>query len=110
MKKDAFTIVASNIVREQSNRLSKQLVSRVERQAGGKTVAYAGIRTLDLPIPHQKHYPLGYQPCYCFYAAIVFISAPALLRSESNRDHSKMKNESVKKSLEKSKKVLEEKR
>ena len=31
-------------------------------------------------------------------------------RSESNRDHSKMKNESVKKSVEKSKNVLEEKR
>ena len=34
----------------------------------------------------------------------------ALLRSESNRDHSKMKNENVKKLLEKSKNILEEKR
>ena len=32
-----------------------------------------------------------------------------LLRSECNRDHSKMKNESVKKSLEKTKNVLDEK-
>ena len=34
----------------------------------------------------------------------------AFLRSESNRGHSKMKNESAKRSLEKPKNVLEEKR
>ena len=35
---------------------------------------------------------------------------PALLRSESNRDQSKMKNQSVKKSLEKSKNVQEKRK
>ena len=27
---------------------------------GAKIVNHAGIRTIDLPIPHQKHCPLGY--------------------------------------------------
>ena len=45
---------------------------------------------------------------YVCYAATDFNLA--FIRSESNRDHSKIKNETVKKSPEKSKNVLEEKR
>ena len=75
---------------------------------GAKIVEHAAIRNKDFPIPRQKHCSLGYQPFR--YAAIDFILATILLRSESNREHSKMKNKSVKKSLEKSKNVLEEKR
>ena len=42
-----------------------------------------------------------------YYASTDFILAT---RSDNNRDHSKMKHESLKTSLEKSKNVLEEKR
>ena len=51
--------------------------------------------------------PLGYQPLVAMLQPIFFYWQQAVLRGESNRDHSKMKNESVKKSLEKSKNVLE---
>ena len=77
----------------------------LERQAGRKIFNPAAwISTTDHPLHIQLHSPLGYQSLVCT------ILAKALLRSENNRDHSKMKNESVKKSLEKSKNVPEEKR
>ena len=71
---------------------------------GAKNFSPAGIRTTALPIhsPTTNHCATDHIP----YSATEFILA--LL--QSNRDHSKMKNESVKKSLEKSKNVLEEKR
>ena len=58
------------------------------------------------PDPQPQALSNALQITYLSYSATDFILA--LLRS--NRDHSKMKNESVKKSLEKSKNVLEEKR
>ena len=33
----------------------------LERQAGGKTFDPVGVRTTDLPIPKQMHFPLDYQ-------------------------------------------------
>ena len=50
--------------------------------------------------------PSGPSSCY---AAIDFMLATNF-NCEHERDHSKMKNESMKKSLEKSKNVIEEKR
>ena len=80
----------------------------LERQAGGKISHPTGIRTIDLPLHNHMLCRMCYfPPCFC-YAATDFILATSF-RSESNRDHSKMKNESMKKSLEKSKNVLEEK-
>ena len=41
----------------------------LERHAGGKTLDHTEIQTMDLPIPHQKHCPLGYQSLFeleCF--------------------------------------------
>ena len=58
------------------------------------------------PDPQPQLLTTALQITYLTYSAAEFILA--LL--QSNRDHSKMKNESVKKSLEKSKNVLEEKR
>ena len=58
------------------------------------------------PDPQPQLLTTALQSTYLTYSATEFILA--LL--QSNRDHSKMKNESVKKSLEKSKNVLEEKR
>ena len=61
------------------------------------------------PLPSRPQPQLlttALQSTHLTYSATEFILA--LL--QSNRDHSKMKNESVKKSLEKSKNVLEEKR
>ena len=77
---------------------------------GAKTVAHTGIRTMDLPIPHQQHCPLGYPVLIVAILQPIFYQQQALLRSESNRDPSKRKHESVKKSLEKPKNILEEKR
>ena len=54
------------------------------------------------------HSLLGYQPL-TFVMMQTTSLATSLLRSESNRDHSKMKNESVKKSIQTSKNLLEEK-
>ena len=62
---------------------------------------------MDLQLPHQKHYPLGYQALLVSMLQSILFQQQALLRSESNRENSKMKNESVKKSLEKSKNVQE---
>ena len=58
------------------------------------------------PDPQPRLLTTALQSTLLTYSATEFILA--LL--QSNRDHSKMKNESVKKSLEKSKNVLEEKR
>ena len=58
------------------------------------------------PPDPQPQLTIALQITNLFYSATEFILA--LL--QSNKDHSKMKNESVKKSLEKSKNVLEEKR
>ena len=33
----------------------------LERQVGGKKFANDRIRNIDLPIPNQKHCPVGYQ-------------------------------------------------
>ena len=63
-------------------------------------------RTMHLPLYNHVHYRL----CYL---AVIYLSCNHLYisnKGESNSDHSKMKNEGVKKSLEKSKNVLEEKR
>ena len=66
----------------------------------------ANLRTAD---PPPEALPLGYQaPIFAMLQPISY-QQQALLESENNRDQSKMKNESVKKSLEKSKIVLEEK-
>ena len=67
------------------------------------TVAHAGISTMDLPLPHHKHCPLGYQALPVAMLESVLLQQRALLRSESNRDHSKMKNEGVKNSMLKQK-------
>ena len=75
-----------------------------------KIVANDGIQTTDLPSPHQKHCPLGYTAFLVSMLQSILFKQPALPRIESNRDHSIMKNESVKKSLEKSKNVLEKRR
>ena len=86
--------------------MSEELLSNDRRVVKHPTV----IRTIDLPLNHHMHLQL------CYLSLIVAMLQPslyqqqALLRSESNRGHSKMKNESVKKSLVKSKNVLEEKR
>ena len=82
----------------------------LKRQARRKTVDPDGIPTTDLPIHNQMHWPLGYHAIVFDMLQPTSYEQQALLRSENNRDHSKMKNESVKKSLEKSKNVLEEKR
>ena len=58
------------------------------------------------PDPQPQLLTTALQSTYLTYSATEFILA--LL--QSNRDHSKMKNESVKKSLEKSKNVLEKRK
>ena len=58
------------------------------------------------PAPEPEALTTALQITYNYYSATDF--KLALLRS--NRDHSKMKNESEKKSLEKSKNVLEQER
>ena len=77
---------------------------------GAKNVEHAGMRTIDIPVLHQKYYPLGYQALLFDMLQSILYSQQVLLQSENNSDHLKMKNESVIKSLEKLKKVLEEKR
>ena len=77
---------------------------------GAKIVKHNGIRTTPLPIPHQKQSPLGYQAFFVAHLQSILFEQKALPLSESKRDHSKMKNKSVTKSLEKSKNLLEEKR
>ena len=60
---------------------------------GATIVDRAGIRTTDLPLPHQKHCPLGDQAL--LDAAIDFILATSFgMRALEN---SKMQNQSVKK-------------
>ena len=72
-------------------------------------VAHAGLRTMNLPIPQQKYCPLGFQALDFGMLQSLLYQQQAVLQSANKRDHSKMKNENVKKSLEKSKNVLEEK-
>ena len=74
-----------------------------------KIVDHDGIRTMDFPIAHQNHYPLGYQALLFAMLPAISNKQQAILPSENSRDHSQMKNESVKKLLEKSKNVLAEK-
>ena len=62
------------------------------------------------PNPHQNHCPLAYQSLLDARLQSILFQQQALLQSESNRDNSKLKNESVKKSLEKSKNAPEENR
>ena len=69
---------------------------------GTQIDANEGIWTTDLQLPDQKHCALGYQALLFAMLQSILFQQQASLRSESNRDHSKMKNESVKKSLEKS--------
>ena len=63
---------------------------------GAKITDHAGTRTIDLLIPHQKHWPVGCQGLILTLLQSILYSQ-ALRRSESNSDHSKMKNEIVKK-------------
>ena len=44
----------------------------LERYAGGKTVDHTVIRTMDLPISHQKYCPLGYQSLFCITTIVYF--------------------------------------
>ena len=64
---------------------------------GAKIVDNAGIRTMDLPLPNKKHCPLGYQSLLVAMLQSFLFQQQALLLSENKKDHSKMKNESVKK-------------
>ena len=79
---------------------------------GANVVDHAGIRNMDLPIPHQKQCPLSYQALVARLKSIYFSKKLYFGESDRDRDrdHSKMMKESVRKSHEKSKKVLEEKR
>ena len=74
---------------------------------GAKIVDHAEIRTMDLRIPRQNYNQniSGHS-----FAMLRLLFDEQAFRSECNRDHPKLKKESVKKSLEKSKNVLEEKR
>ena len=74
---------------------------------GAKNIDPTGIRTTDLPIHGHPHYPLRYDSLNFPMKRPISYLQQALLRS--TRDNSKMMNESVKKSLEKAKNVLEEK-
>ena len=65
---------------------------------------------MDFPIPHQTHCPLAYQSLLFAMLQSILYQQQALIQSENNSDHSKIKNESVKKSLEKLKNVLGEER
>ena len=73
-----------------------------------KNLALNGIQTLAPTIHDQPHQSLR-------YVSLIFINCDhfyfsnKLYFGERNRDHSKMINESVKNSLEKSRNVLEEK-
>ena len=69
---------------------------------GANIVNHAGVGTTHLSIPDQKHCPIGYQALLVAMLPLISFKQQALLRSESNRDHSKIKDESVKKTLEKS--------
>ena len=75
---------------------------------GAQKVSHTGIQNIDLPLHNQKHCPLGYQAL--LLAAIDFILATALLRSESRKRLLKKEEGTREKSLQKSKNVLEEKR
>ena len=78
------------------NRLmSEELLSNDRRVVKHPTV----IRTIDLPLNHHMHLQLGYLSLIVAMLQPSLYQQQALLRSESNRGHSKMKNESVKKSL-----------
>ena len=70
---------------------------------GAKIVAHDAIQTTDLPLPDH----LAIRPFFLLWGDV---RSNKLYIGERAIDHSKMKNESAKKSLEKSKKVLEEKR
>ena len=85
--------------------MSKQLLSN---EAGRNNFDPTGIRTIDLPILNHMHAPLDYQTLLTAQLQPILHKQQALLQSESNIDHSKM-SKSVKRSLEKSKNVLEEK-
>ena len=74
-----------------------------------KIVDRAMIRTMDLLLLHQKHCPLGFQALPFALLQSILFQQKAFFQGQNNIDHSKMNNENVKKSREKSKKVLEEK-
>ena len=78
--------------------------------AGWKNIWPRRIRTIDLPIPYHNHCQLVYHALIVPLLQPILYSQQALLQSENNRDHSKMKNESVEKSLEKWMNILEERR
>ena len=76
---------------------------------GAKDLSPAWIRTTDLPIHSHTHQQLGYKSLNFLNSATDFITATRF-NSEQSGNHSKMKNKSVRRSLEKSKNILEEKR
>ena len=104
----SITVIETENIKHKPTNVGR--IIALERQAGGQKFATTGIRTIDLTLRNHMPWRL------CYLSLSFSLLQPnlnwqqALLRSENNRDHSKIKNESVKKSLEKCKNVLEEKR
>ena len=58
---------------------------------GAKVVRHAGIRTMELTIPNQRHaLPTRLPGPTFWYIEIDFILATTFTSDENNRDHSKM--------------------
>ena len=76
---------------------------------GAKTIDHAGNRTMDRSIPRSSTAHSVINP-FLLLCCNQFFQHQTLVRSERITYHSKMKNESVKKTLEKSKNFLEDRK
>ena len=58
-----------------------------------KTISEPGIPNMGLPLPKQKHCPLGNQSLLVALLQLFLFQQQALLWSENNRENLKIKNE-----------------